>query len=263
MKKAYVPFIASAFVVGVMFSCGFSAYATTVDDVAAVARSYGYSEEDIQAGYNEYYSHPGDYPSERLDMAIEKLNEAGSQIITTGPQLVEPVVTTTAVISNDKKDDPVTDPTLITLTASDGSTFTRISREAFIQMSYDEKMAYLQSFPPVQQQAFIDDLSPEEYRSLMKQSPADKKIQIVDKLSQAAEEMGLNITVDELTDDSLTLAMRNDKGELVNISTAGAAVEDTGYDRRGILAAAGLLIGTALTAVYLLIRHMRSEGTEQ
>ena len=262
MKRKHIPItVAFAIAVG-MLSCSISAHATTVDDVAAVARSYGYSEEDIQAGYNEYYSHPGDYPSERLDLAIEKLHDAGSQIISTGPQVVTPEVTTTVAVTDADNKQPVSDPGSITLNASDGSTFTRISRETFIKMSYDEKMSYLRTFTPAQQQAFIDDLSPEEYRSLMKQSPAEQKIQIVDKLSQAAEEMGLNITVDELTDDSLTLAMRNDKGELVNVSTAGATVEDTGYDRRGILAAAGGLIGIAMTAVYLLMRRMRSEETE-
>ena len=58
-------------------------------------------------------------------------------------------------------------------------------------------MAYFSSFTPAQQQAIIDSLSPEEYRSLMKQTPSQQKLQIVGTLSEAAEEMGLNVTVDE------------------------------------------------------------------
>ena len=246
-----------------MFAFSFTANATTADDVAAVARSYGYSEEDIQAGYNEYYSHPEDYPSERLDRAIAKLHEAGRQIVTTGPQSSDPVIVTTTASAPDGNESPATPQSSgITLTASDGTTFTRISREEFIKMSYQQKMAYISSFTPAQQQAIIDDLSPEEYRSLMKQTPAEQKVQIVGTLSEAAEEMGLNITVDEITDDSLTLAMRNDKGELVNVSTAGASVEDTGYDRRGILAFAGILIGLSISAVIVLMKRMRIKGSE-
>ena len=262
MKKAYVPFVTSAAITVGLLSSGFSANATTVDDVADVARSYGYSEENIQEGYNEYYSHPEDYPSDRLDMVIEKLHDAGNQMITTGPQVVDPVITTTVAAVNDDNAQAPAESDLITITAVDGTTFTRISREAFINMSYDDKMSYLRTFTPTQQQAFIDDLSPEEYRSLMKQSPAEQKVKIVDKLSQAAEEMGLNITVDEITDDSLTLVMRNDKGELVNVSTAGTTVEDTGYDRRGILAAAGVLICIAITAAYFIMRYIKNEETE-
>ena len=87
LKRSLTGLLCSAAAAAVMLTSQLPAYATTADDVAAVARSYGYSEEDIQAGYNEYYSHPEGYPSERLDKAISKLHEAGSQIITTGPQV--------------------------------------------------------------------------------------------------------------------------------------------------------------------------------
>ena len=262
-KKTVKALLYTFFVSAGIFVFSMTANATTADDVAAVARSYGYSEEDIQAGYNEYYSHPEDYPSERLDRAIAKLHEAGRQIVTTGPQSSEPpVITTTASAQEGNEPTVPSQNSGITLTASDGTTFTRISREEFINMSYQQKMAYISSFTPAQQQAIIDDLSPEEYRSLMKQTPAEQKIQIVGTLSEAAEEMGLNITVDEITDDSLTLAMRNDKGELVNVSTAGASVEDTGYDRRGIIAVAGILIGLSISALIVLMERMRIKGSE-
>lgn len=262
MNKKFASIAASAVMAAAgMLSCSFAAHAATVDEVAEVARSYGYSEEQIQAGYNEYYSHPEDYPPERLDRAVEKFHEAGGQIVTTGPQepAPTPTVTTAAGETGSSRQE---DPDCITLTASDGTTFTRISREAFIKMSYEEKMAYLRTFTPAQQQAIIDDLSPEEYRSLMQQSPTEQKIQIVDTLSEAAEEMGLNISIDEISDDSLTLAMRNDKGELLNVSTAGISVEDTGYDRRGILAGAGALVCAGAAAVYFLMRRTKADGSE-
>ena len=237
----------------------------TVDDVAAVARSYGYSEDDINAGYNAYYENPAKYPPEILDQAIAYLHEAGSQIISTSPSPqneAAPSSTTSSV----QQDTPSTDQTSadnsIMLTASDGSTFTRISREEFIKMSYDEKMSYVHSFPQAQQQAFIDDLSPEEYKTIMKQSPADQKMQIIGKLSKAADQMGLNITVDEITDDSVTVAMRNDEGELVNISTAGATVEDTGYDRRWLFALSAALISAAAAMTFILFRIMKKYGME-
>jgi hypothetical protein len=263
MNKKLISLAASA-VISSSAVVSMNAWATTVDDVAAVARQYGYTEDIIQSGYSEYYSHPEDYPSDRLDVAIQKLNEAGSQIVTTGPQVTQQETVVTTVSSDENNvDSQNNDPDGITLTASDGTTFTRISREAFINMSYDEKMAYLSSFTPAQQQAIIDDLSPLEYRSLMKQSPAEQKIKVVDKLSEAAEEMGINITVDELTDDSITLAMRNDNGELINVSKAGVSVEDTGYDRRGIVALACSLICAAVGGVYFLMRRLKEEGSEQ
>lgn len=260
IKKIFTALASTAVIAGASIAFSANVYATTADDVAAVARSYGYSEEDIQAVYNEYNAHPQDYPSEILDKAIQKLHEAGNQIITVGPQVPSTPTTTTAANSSEK---PATVDDGITLTASDGTTFTRISVTAFINMSYDEKMAYVRSFPEAQQQAIIDNLTPEEYRSLMKQSPSEQKLQIVGKLSEAAEQMGLNITVDEISDSSLTIAMRNDSGELLNVSTAGASVEDTGYDRRGILACAAAIIGIGISALFLVMRKLKANGAEE
>lgn len=257
-KKAITILASASLVTGCSLFCAANAFATTADDVAAVARSYGYSEEDILAGYNEYYSHPEDYPSEVLDKAIDKLHEAGSQIITVGPQVTDVPVTTTSTADTAQ----TTPDDGITLTASDGTSFTRISAEAFIMMSYDEKMAYIRSFTPAQQQAIIDNLTPEEYRSLMKQSPSEQKLQIVGKLSEAAEQMGLNITVDDISDSSLTIAMRNEKGELLNVSTAGASVEDTGYDRRGLWACIAAFIGVGMSALIFVMRRLRSNGAD-
>ena len=66
--------------------CSLTSNAATVDDVAAVARSYGYSEEDIQAGYNAYYENPDKYTPDILDQVIAYLHAAGNQIIATAPQ---------------------------------------------------------------------------------------------------------------------------------------------------------------------------------
>lgn len=263
MHKKLLPAIISVLSFGGMCSCFLTAYATTADDVAAVARSYGYSEEDIQAGYNEYYANPEAYPSEILDKAIAKLHEAGQQIITTGQQVPPQAQVTTTTVAPGGNDDPGTPVSGgIVVTMKDGSTFTRISKEEFIAMTYDQKMEYIRSFTPEQQQAIIDNLSPEEYRSLMKQTPADQKLQIVNTLSEAANAMGINITVDEITDDSLTIAMRNDKGELVNVSTAGAKVEDTGYDRRFLFASAFSLIAVGLSSVLCILRRIKRDEVE-
>ena len=145
---AYITFFTASIISSYAF--GLSATATTVDDVAAVARAYGYSEDDISSGYNAYYANPEKYPSEVLDQAIAYLHASGSQIIDTAPQQVnDPVTTeTTAETPTESQQDASTETEQqavggITLTASDGSTFTRISREEFIKMSYDEKMSYL------------------------------------------------------------------------------------------------------------------------
>ena len=242
-------------------------FAATVDEVAEAARAYGLSEEDIQVGYNEYYAHPEKYPPEKLDEVIVKLRESGNTIVSTVPYNPDytPVTSTVSaepVTEAHNETDSTTIVTsepavanLITLTDANGTEFTRVSAEDFINMSYEQKMAYLGSFPQDRQQIIINHLSPAEYKSLIKQSPADKKMEIIHSLSGAADEMGLSLTVDEVSDSSLTISMRNDEGTLVNVSSAGASVEDTGYDRRGLFASAAAAVIAAIAGLVFLTRR--------
>lgn len=274
-------FAAAAAGIGILAG-GLTASATTVEDVIAEARYWGYPESSIQAGYNYYLQSPESYDETDFDLAISYMRQAGKNLITTGPQkksknsttTTTTTVTTAPVSSTDKAGNKVTgkpeepdanasvttpketaDNDEITLTMPDGSTFTRISKKAFIKLSYDEKMAYISTFTPEQQQVIIDNLSPEEYRSLLKQLPADQKLEVVDELAGAVEAMGMNLTVEEISDDSLSVAMRSDDGEIINVSNAGNLVEDTGYDRRNIYAAAGALFFVSVISAFLLVRH--------
>ncbi len=253
MKRITVKIAAAMFAAVCMANQSFCAYAATVDEVAEAARALGISEEDIQTGYSEYNNNPSAYPPERLDEVIAKLHETGGVIITTGqydPNYVRETTTTVSSSETNKSTEIVDNS--ISLTADDGTVFTRISAEEFIAMSYDEKMAYISSFPQERQQTIINNLSPAEYKSLIKQSPAEKKVEIVNSLSSAADGMGLVFTVDEVSDDSLTLSMRNEEGKLLNVSSAGASVEDTGYDRRGIFAAIAAALITAAAGIVFL-----------
>ncbi|MDE6781991.1 MAG: hypothetical protein K2J40_11140 [Ruminococcus sp.] len=71
-------------------------------------------------------------------------------------------------------------------------------------------------------------------------------------MADFAETFDLNVSIDELSEDNISMSMRNDEGELVGIANVGTLVEDTGYNRRGILglsagliAAAGVLLAAA------------------
>ena len=163
-KKHLIHITAAAVTVFSLIGNAFSAYATTIDDVAEVARSYGYSEDLIQQGYNKYYENPKLYDSDDFDMAIERLHEAGHQLVTTGPQ--DPQITTqppsdttttsattSIIVTTDINGSTVTQIVTsppeekndhsgeIVLTMPDGSTFTRMSTADFIKLTYDQKMA--------------------------------------------------------------------------------------------------------------------------
>ena len=139
---------------------------------------------------------------------------------------------------------------------ADGTTFTRISKQEFIALSYEGKQSYIATFPPEQQQFILDNLSPEERRSLLKQLPTDKKLDTIKGMADVAEEMGVKLTVDELGDDTIKLTVHNENGEVIGHSSVGAdIVENTGYDRRWVFAAAGGLFLISIAGVIFLFRR--------
>ncbi len=274
MNKRFIKTASAITAICGVLSCSTVAYATTVDDVARIAREYGYSEDLIQQGYNEYYSNPGKYSSADFDLAIQQIYEANG-VFTTAPQIPQTSPTTTATTSA-----PATTPPSdngnennqqgnsggtggeITLQTSDGTTFTRISASDFIKMSYEEKMNYIRTFTPEQQQIIYDNLTPEERKSMLKQLPVEQKAEYIDSMAGFAEMFDINVSVEEISDDNVSLAMRNEDGELIGMANAGVLVEDTGYDRRGIFAvSAGLIFtGGLLTAV--AYRYFKKNGEE-
>ena len=250
-----------------VLSCSISAYATTVDDVARVAREYGYSEDMIQQGYNNYYADPDKYTSEDFDYAIQQIIEAGGDVYTTAPQIptTPPTTTTTASPSSDNgsgNNQQNNSNGTITLQMGDGSTFTRMSTSDFIKLSYDEKMNYIRTFTPEQQQIIYDNLTPEERRSILKQLPVEQKAEYVESMVNFAETFDINVSVEEISDDNISLAMRNDEGELIGMANAGTLVEDTGYDRRGIFAVSDGLVAIASILMAVIYRYFKRNGEE-
>lgn len=273
IKKILITALCSVAAVFGTAAYSLNANATTVEDVMAEARYWGYPESTIQDAYNYYLQNPESYHEEEFDMAIKYLRDAGKNLVTTNSQQHDKIVgtTTTTTTTSDtsqtnnsgststkpntgNNDTPVSS-NMITLTMPDGTKFDRISKEDFIKLSYDEKMAYISSFTPDQQQVIIDNLSPEERRSILKQLPVDQKVDVVNGLSDAMKTMGLNISIEEVSDDSLELSMRNKSGELVSVSNAVTLVEETGYDRRKIFAVAGALFSVSAIGLYILIHQ--------
>lgn len=254
--RNYVKILACAVLAVSMCAVPATSYAATIEEAVAIARQYGIPEETIQECLNMYYEEPELYTPEVIDDLIAKFKAYQGEIITNVPYdpnaQVPSVTVTTPAPDNPVMDVPVDDS--ITLTMPDGTTFTRISAEKFIALSYEEKMTYLSTFPEDQQTVIIDNLTPEEYKSLLKQLPTEDKLDVIDSLTDVSESMGVNLTVNELTDNSVSFQMKNKDGELIGSSSINDVIEDTGYDRRGIFAVAGACIMTGIAGIFMLVR---------
>lgn len=276
MKKSLTKIIAGTAVIISLCAVPMTSHGATPEEAEAAARSCGMSEEMIQFFWNQYYTNPGNYPPEKIDEMIAEMYATKGIVAPTVPYnpdaevpvATEPPVTvpenpdTTATTADAPVDVPVSDGS-ITLTMPDGSVITRISKEQFISLSYDEKMTYLSTFTEEQQKVIINSLSPEEYKSMLKQLPMEDKMNVVDSLAEVGESMGLNVSVDEISNENLSYSMKNENGEIVAVASVKENVENTGYDRRGLFAVAGAFVMTGIAGLFMLVKKCLKAENEK
>lgn len=271
LKKIILGFCLSICAAFALFAGGMAASAITVEDLWNAALDAGLSEDEVRYAFNEATIEKGDpslWTEEQKQKVMDELTGKTHNYLSTGPQQKPIVTTTTTAVTDPSSSAPGTDTpepaqTPITpayqpviLTMEDGTTITRISVKEFIALSYEEKQAYIASFPPEQQQFIIDNLTPEEKRSTIKQLPVDKKVEVIDGMKGFMNEFGVQLTIDDITDDTVKLTMLNEDGEVIGKSSLGKdVVENTGYDRRWVYCTAGGLFVVALAAVMFVIRR--------
>ncbi len=274
-----------------------TAHAYTPDDVAAKARQAGWPDYLIQMGYNEWSS--GDYTQNELDKAYESVSGYDTQTkemicnyFGVDPDDVpdpEPAAPTEAaspvteapteggtsagVTGGDTSGNTTGgdtsgnttggtsgkgDESLI-VTKTDGTTEQRVSKTDFINMTYEEKKAYVDTLTEESKAAFVGSLSTAEKNSMIKQMPTAEKAALMQTYIDAAGTMGVNVTVDQLTGDNISLTMRDDEGKVVGMTNVGITIDETGISHTlpyGLAAAAAV---AALLGFAQIGRTMRRE----
>ncbi len=271
-------------------SLGVSAY--TPDEVAAKAREAGWPENIIQIGYNQWAS--GEYTQEQLDEAYDSVldyneqteefvynsfgidpDEARAKIAeketaeTSVPTEAETQPETSAPETTENPSESQTAPETTEQTAPETTVPPETQPEKyipdseFISMTLEQKQEYVNSLDTDDKTDFIAGLSTEARNSIIKQLPTDEKIAIMQKYIDTATTMGMNITVDEITDKDISLTVRNQEGVVVDKAEVGIVIDETGisYTKPLLAAGIGILISAAgFGWLYWYIQHTEHDN---
>ncbi|HAJ98339.1 MAG TPA: hypothetical protein DCO72_11465 [Ruminococcus sp.] len=254
-----------------------SASAYTADDVAAKARQAGWPETLIQMGYNEWSS--GDYTQEKLDTAYGKVQEYNSQTKelicnylgvdpeeiddpeekadSTAPENKENPDSSDSEENNTNVTENSTPAPVETVTKKDGTTEQRIESSDFIKMTFEEKIDYVNQLDETSKNEFVGSLSKEEKNSMLKQMPMEDKMALVESYIDTADSMGLNVSVDSLTEENISLTIRNQEGRVVDKAAVGIVVDETGISHTKPLLLSLFGILTAVFGFVGLYRYIR------
>ena len=240
------------------------AHAYTAEDLAGKMREVGVPEAQVQAAYNEMLS--GGYDESWYEIAYEELERDAEQFkqrlcdyygipapdpVTPDPAVPDPVTPDPAV-----PDAPAADEALY---APDGTAVERVSDQAFIAMTYEEKQAYIDGLDDASKQRFLASLSDKARNSMVKALPAADQAAFADILIRAADSVGMQMTVDQIGGDTIGYTVRDQDGTVIDHASIGLAIDETGISHTlpyGAAAAAALV---SLTGIGLVYRAQRRE----
>ncbi len=269
MKKHFGrTLLAAAMAVCCLFGSTMTAFAAvTVDDVANKARELGFSEDMIQLGYNEWAT--GLWTQQDLDDAYAQLlqyekesNEKFESIFDTPSSSVTTTPSTTPPADSSSNTESAAPAE--TTPSSSGTPSSTTPSVDFVNMTLDEKIAYVNTMSESEKDAFLANLSPEERNSIIKQLSLDDKAELMQGYIDVAQGMGMNVVVDSLTDTNISVTIRNQEGVVIDKAAVGVTIDETGISYTHLLVTAAVSILLSLLGLAAIYRHLcRTDGGAQ
>lgn len=221
-----------------------SAAAKDINDVCAALREIGIPEYAVQECMNYYYTCQHDaegtyddkgnyYRYDDMCAMVYDNQEAVKQVIANQFPAAPPTTTATTVTpAPPASDDANGEQPAVSTAASTAPTTTPAAQKPFSSMTLDEKKAYIGAMSEGERQKFLNEMSVDDRNSIIKQLPADDKADIAQVFIDTMKMMGFSMTVDDISDDKMDISVRNSDGLLIDSSSLGSTVEDTGWDLR-------------------------------
>jgi len=266
MKKIFTAFYTSV-LTACLCGMNLTASAYTADDVAAKARSAGWPETLIQTGYNQWAS--GEYSQAQLDEAYNSVSEYNEQTeeFIYNSFGIDPDEARQKIAEDEAKKNSESqsesESQAVAETQPETKSDKYISDSEFINMSMEQKQEYVSSLPAEDKTEFISELSQEARNSIIKQLPTEEKVAIMQKYIDTANTMGMNVTVDSITEKDISVTVRNNDGIVIDKAEVGVVIDETGISHTKPLTVAG--IGLLISAVgfgglYWYIKHTEQDS---
>lgn len=224
MKRKMKSFTACIIAAAAMvLPCSTAVHGATIDEVISTAYEYGLFESNEKAV--RYALEAKNPTPETLDAVIDRLKTGRYDL--------------NALIADqiDKGNIPVPEPEINQETQNPEAGSEPAEGTAgnnFSEMTEEEKKEYVQN------------LSDAEKKEIIKNLDTDKQLEIIDTLIGVGAELGINISLENLTDDKLEYSVRDENGQVLDISSMGNNVDDTGIDYTVLyIAAAGVILFSA------------------
>ncbi len=241
-KIRVISSIATVLAAACMLPC-MNTYAATEADVIEAVRANGWPDWMVQTVSNSISG--GGFTSDQYDKMIAQIGAYDAEI--------EKQVAEQLGITLPEKEEAPTESTGSTSGSTSGNTGGSSGNKTFADMTLEEKKAYLNSMTEAEQQEFLSSLSAEDRNSLIKQMGLSQKAELVAGFKDILSEFGITVSIEELTDENISISTLDENGNILGISSMSMKVDPTGSSRAlPIIGGTGLLLVSAAGTVFLL-----------
>lgn len=116
--------------------------------------------------------------------------------------------------------------------STSGSTSTEstetVTDQEFTKMPLKDKISYVNSLSDEERTAFLESMSNDARNSILKEMDTDKQLEMIATMIESSDALGLNFSLDSISDDAVVISARDEDGNLVDVTTLGNSVEETG-----------------------------------
>ncbi len=248
--------------------------ATTVEDVLQAARDAGFSESYVQQGAS-YISMKesekgSEYTSAQYDRMIEKINQykghaddaireylGGSEPSEPAAPEVKP--SEAAPSAPDTPSAPVQENQSA---GNSGNSSAGSSQENTVQNNAPSQPSgsNFSEMTREEQDRYIAGMTQAEKNQILKELSRDKQLEIINEVIEASSDLGMNVSLDGLSKDKIEYSIRNENGDVVDISAMGVVIDDTGYNYTVLYIGAAAVLALCAGGFVLMAYLNRGEG---
>ncbi len=254
-----------------------SVSAATKEDVIAAARAAGFPESYVQQGAN--YLEGMEYTSEQYDKMVSEilgytgrtdeaialyLGESGGSSSDNQTEPSQPEQGSSGQ-AEEKQPEAGQDTA-----GNDASSQTpaaaadQSSQENSAQPAEEKKdiKSEFASMTPEEQKEYIKNMPQAEKNQILKNLDRETQMEIINNLIDASASLGMNVSVDSFTKDKIEYSIRDDKGDVVDISSIGVIVDDTGIDYTALYLTAAGIVFVSAAGLTLISRSLKKGDKE-
>ena len=238
--------------------------AATEADVIAAARAAGFPETYVQQGAN--YISGTEYTPEQYDKMVSAiLSYTGRTDEAIKQYLGEDAVPDSSEEEQQAVNEEASSGEQNAAAESEGSTGEQTASQGAAEnvAPAAEQKTDFSKMTDEEKDEFIKNMPQAEKNQILKNLDKEKQMEIINSMIDASSALGMNVSVDSFSKEKIEYSIRDDKGGVVDISSIGVIVDDTGIDYTALyLTAAGVVLASA-AGIIVMSRSARGGNSKE